>query len=448
MITLDFTNVMSNGQGKEGLTSDDIDSLKDRLKDIHADIIQRKMREFYFLDLPHQNTEQITLMADNIKATSGYLLLLGIGGSALGPRAILQALKPFYNMKHAPKIFIYDNVDPSTLTPILTLLDLKRTTVNVITKSGSTVETMASFMILIHAMKELHGEQFYKRIIATTDPEKGALREMAVKFGFRTLPVHPDVVGRYSVLSPVGLLCSSVAGININGLLKGARDMIRRCSEADPWENPAYMTASLMYLLQQKKNKNTSVIVPYSDRLKAFSEWYCQLWAESLGKNGMGQTPYPSIGTTDQHSQLQLWIEGPRDKVVTFIKIDDYGYDVPILDSENELKAMSYLKNHTLQQLIKAEQEATELALVNAGIPNIRINVPMIDAYYLGQLFVFFELATAVTGMLYGINPFDQPAVEEGKNLTYGIMGRKGYEAKGQEVLSYREKIQKSKYKI
>ncbi len=442
MITLDFTNMMT----AQGLTPDDINSLKDRLKIIHEDITQRKTREFHFLDLPSENTEQISLMADNVKNTSDFFLLLGIGGSALGPKAILQALKPFYNLKHSPKIFIYDNVDPGTLTAILSIIDLKRTTVNVITKSGSTVETMASFLILMNALKEVHGEKFSKRIIATTDPEKGALREMSAKTGFRTLPVPPDVGGRYSVLSPVGLLSSSVAGINISGLLKGARDMLKKCSDADPWKNPAYMTASLMYLIDKKKGRNISVLLPYSDRLKTFSEWYCQLWAESLGKNGAGQTPYPSLGTTDQHSQLQLWIEGPADKVVTFIKIDDYGSDMLILKEDSG--SMGYLKNHSLGELIKAEQEATELALQKAGVPNMRLNVPMIDAYYTGQIFLFFELVTAVTGLLYGINPFDQPAVEEGKNLTYGIMGRKGYEQKGNEVSNYRDRIQKSRYKI
>lgn len=446
MITLNFINMMADTQKKiDGLTPDDIDSLKDRLKVIHQDIIGRKIPELYFLDLPYQETDSITLMAENIKRTSGYFMLIGIGGSAIGPKALLEALKPFYNHRHTPKVFIYDNADPSTLQSILSIIDLKRTTVNVITKSGTTLETMASFLILQQAMREAHGEEFPKWIIATTDTEKGAMREIATKRGFRTLPIHPHLIGRYSVLSPVGLLLASVAGINIKGLLKGARDMLKRCSKEEAWENPAYMSASLMYLMAQK-GKNISVLLPYSDRLRVFSEWYCQLWAESLGKNGIGQTPYPATGATDQHSQLQLWIEGPKDKVITFIAINDYGYEVPI--PEEDIEPMGYLRNHSLEGLIKAEQEATELALLNAGVPNMRLNIPMIDSYYMGQLILFFELVTAVTGMLYGINPFNQPAVEEGKNLTYGIMGRSGYEDKGLEVVRYREKMQKSRYKI
>jgi glucose-6-phosphate isomerase len=445
MLTLDFTNMMSEAIGGNGLNPNDINSLKEQLRIIHSDIAQRRLPELHFLDLPDQNTEEINAMAHSIRSNSNYFLLLGVGGSALGARALVEALKPLYNLKNYPKIFIYDNVDPATLKSILSIINLNKTTVNVVTKSGSTVETMASFLILTDVLKKTHGDEFSKWIIATTDPEKGILREIAKKEGFKTLPVHPDVVGRFSVLSPVGLLLASVAGINIKGILKGAKDMLMRCTEEDPWKNPAYMCGVLMYLMEQKK-KNISALVPYSDRLKAFSEWYCQLWAESLGKNGMGQTPYPSTGVTDQHSQLQLWIEGPKDKVITFISIEDYGEDIFI--SSQGINALNYLDNHTLGELIRAEQEATELALVKAGVPNMRLNVPIIDSYYLGQLFLFFELVTAVTGMLRGINPFNQPGVEEGKKLTYGIMGREGYEEKGQEVSEYRERLRNSKFKI
>ncbi len=446
MITFDFINMMSEAVGENGLDANDINSLKGRIKDIHADIAKRRLSELYFLDLPDQDTRDINAIANDIRNNSEYFLLLGIGGSALGPRALLEALKPFYNLTHSPKIFIYDNVDPVTLKTILSIIDLKKTTVNVVTKSGSTVETMSSFLILMNALKKIRRKNFSKHIIATTDPEKGILREIAEKEGFRTLPIHPHVVGRFSVLSPVGLLTAAVAGINIKDILKGAKDMFKKCSGEDIWKNPAYICGVLMYLMEEKKKKNISVLLPYSDRLKAFSEWYCQLWAESLGKNNKGQTPYPSTGVTDQHSQLQMWMEGPKDKVITFIDIKNYGGDIAINDEK--IKSLGYLKNHTLEELIRAEREGTELALVKAGMPGMRLNVPQIDCCHMGQLFLFFELVTAVTGMLMGINPFNQPGVEEGKNLTYGIMGRKGYEDKKKEVVEYRKKIKKSKYKI
>ena len=434
----------SEAADSHGLNADDIDSLKDRLKKIHSDITGRQLPEFFFLDLPDQDAGGINPLAEDVRNNSEYFLLLGIGGSALGPRTLLDALKPFYNLKNSPKIFIYDNVDPNTLKSILSIVDLKKTTVNVITKSGSTVETMACFLILMNALKEVHKDEYSKWIIATTDPGKGILREIAEKEGFRTLPVPPNVGGRFSVLSAVGLLPAAVAGVDVKRLLKGAKDMVRKCTEEDMWKNPAYMCGALMYLMGQKKN--ISVLMPYTDRLKAFSEWYCQLWAESLGKDGKGQTPYPSTGVTDQHSQLQLWMQGPKDKVITFIGIEDYGDDISLHD-EN-IKSLGYLRGHSLGELIKAEQEGTGLALVKAGVPNMRLNVPLLDSYYLGQLFVFFELVTAVTGLLDGINPFNQPGVENSKNLTYGIMNREGYEDKKKEVLSYREKIQGSRYKI
>jgi len=447
MLTLDFTNMMSENIGEDcGLTPEDINSLRDKIKEIHSEILQRRPEELYFLDLPDQDIEEIQIIAEGIRSHSEFFLLLGIGGSALGPKALFEALKPFYNLKESPKIFIYDNVDPLTLQSILSMVNLQKTTVNVVTKSGSTLETMSSFLVLLNALKKLHGKDFSKWIIATTDPEKGVLREIAIKEGFRTLPILPQVVGRFSVLSPVGLLLSTVSGINTKAVLKGAKDLSIRCNEESLWENPAYMYGALMYLMNQKRGKNISVLIPYSDRLKAFSEWYCQLWAESLGKNNQGQTPYPSVGTTDQHSQLQLWMEGPADKVITFIRIENYGTDISILPGD--IESLAYLKNHTLGQLINLEQETTELALVKAGRPNLRINIPMIDGYYMGQLFMFFELATTVAGMLYGVNPFNQPGVEEGKNLVYGIMGRKGYETKRKEVEIYRDVIRKSRYRI
>jgi glucose-6-phosphate isomerase len=446
MLTLDFTNMMSEIIGGNGIDTNEINSLEERFYLIHSDIVERRIPELCFLDLVDQDIDEINAIAESIRNNSHYFLLLGIGGSALGPRAILEALKPHYNLKYSPKIFIYDNVDPATLNSILSIINPEKTTVNVISKSGSTVETMTSFLILMDILKKTLGEEYSKWVIATTDPEKGVLREIAEKEGFKTLPIHPHLVGRFSVLSPVGLLPAAVAGINIRGIVKGAKDIFSKCAEGDLWKNPAYICGALMYLMEEKKKKNISVILPYSDRLKAFSEWYCQLWAESLGKNNKGQTPYPSTGVTDQHSQLQLWMEGPRDKIITFIDIKDYGADFSI--SPEDIEALSYLQNHTLGELIRAEQQATELALAKAGMPSMRLRISTIDSYYIGQLFLFFELVTVITGMLHGINPFNQPGVEEGKNLTYGIMGREGYEIKAREVSEYRERRQKSKYRI
>jgi glucose-6-phosphate isomerase len=190
----------------------------------------------------------------------------------------------------------------------------------------------------------------------------------------------------------------------------------------------------------REKQRTIDVMVPYADSLKPLSEWFCQLWAESLGKDNSGLTPYPSLGATDQHSQLQLWIQGPQDKVITFIRTNDFGNDIRIPGVFKDIEGLNYLSGHTLAELMRAEEEATELALAKAGRPNMTIVIPQIDAYHLGQLFYFFELATALTGALMKINPFDQPGVEEGKNLTYGMMGKRGFEAKKKEVEGHRKK--------
>lgn len=434
MLELNFSNMMSEVIGEKGLAEKQVEALREKVAKAHLEITGRKWPELAFIDLKDQDTSAVKEVAGGIRDSSDAFLLLGIGGSALGPKTILEALSPMHNLRKTPKVFIYDNVDPMTLEAVLSLVDLDRTTVNVITKSGSTAETMASFMVLHERLKDPA-----RQLVATTDPKKGNLRKIASKNGMKTLSIPPGVGGRYSVLSPVGLLLAEVIGVSSDELLRGARDMHDRCTEPELWKNPAYMFASLLYLMDTQDKRHINVMIPYSDRLRPLSEWFCQLWAESLGKLGMGLTPYPSIGTTDQHSQLQLWMEGPEDKVIMFIRVKDHGAKVMIPEAFKETET-GYLGGHSLQELINAEEEATELALAQAGRPNMAFSVPQVDAYHLGQLFYFLEIATAFIGFLYGVNPFNQPSVEESKNLTYAMMGRKGYEKRKTEVEQAREK--------
>ncbi len=440
MISLNFANVMEEVVGEKGLSEREMEALRGKGQEALGQMLQRKWPELAFLDLPDGDTEEIKDVALRIKDDSESFLILGIGGSALGPKAILEALSPFHNLRKTPKVFIYDNVDPRSLAGILSVVDLKKTTVNVITKSGSTAETVASFMILWEEMEKVLGKKMTGRIVATTDPEKGNLREIARRYGLASLPIPPGVGGRYSVLSPVGLLLAEVIGVDSRELLKGARDMRQRCLEEDLWKNPALLLSFVLYLLSTEAGRNIDVIIPYADGLRPFSEWFCQLWAESLGKLGMGLTPYPSVGTTDQHSQLQLWVEGPEDKVVIFVRTEDYGVDIKIPHIFEDMEGLGYLCGRSLSELIKAEEESSELALAKAGRPNLTVHMPAIDAYHLGQLFIFFEITTALTGFLLGVNPFNQPGVEEGKRYTYGMMGRAGYEERRLEVEAAREK--------
>ncbi|MEW6003047.1 MAG: glucose-6-phosphate isomerase [Nitrospirota bacterium] len=441
MIELNFSNMMEKVIGVRGLSENIVESFQEKVKEAHKQIKDRRWPELAFIDLLSQDTSKIKRIAKEVIAESENFLILGIGGSALGPRAILEALSPLHNFQKRPKIFIYDNVDPWTLKRILTLTDLKTTTVNVISKSGSTAETAASFMILWDKMGKKLGKNAPRRFIVTTDPERGNLRRIANEEGLRCLDIPPGVVGRYSVLSSVGLLLSEIMGINSKELLKGAEDIHKRCSEPELWKNPAYLFATLLFIMDRKKHRNINIMVSYADSLKSFSEWFCQLWAESLGKGEKGLTPYPSVGVTDQHSQLQLWMEGPHDKVIIFVRINDYGTDLKIPRVFKDIDGFNYLSGHSLSELIKAEEEATELTLAKAGRPSMTVTIPRIDSYHMGQLFHFCELATAFLGFLYGVNPFNQPGVEEGKNLTYGMMGKKGFEAKKKEVEEYRKKL-------
>jgi len=440
MIELNFSNMMEEVIGVSGLPESIIEDFRKKGEEAHKHIQDRLWPGLSFIDLISQDTSEIKKIAQEVRTKSENFLVLGIGGSALGPRAILEALSPFHNLQKIPRVFIYDNVDPKTLKNMLSLVDLKTASVNVISKSGSTAETVAAFMILWDEMKKVLGRDASKRFIATTDPEKGNLRKIVNEEGLKSLAIPQGVGGRYSVLSPVGLLLSEVIGIDADELLMGAKDIQKKCSDAELWKNPAYLFGTLLYLMDREKNRTIDIMMAYADGLKPFTEWFCQLWAESLGKQGRGLTPYPSVGSTDQHSQLQLWIEGPQDKVLIFIRINDYSVDMQIPDVFQNMEGLSYLSGHTLSELIKAEEEATELALAKAGRPSMTITVPQIDAYHMGQLFHFLELATAFTGLLYEMNPFNQPGVEEGKNLTYGMMGKKGFEAKRKEVEDHREK--------
>jgi len=445
MIELNYSNMMYEVIGRMGLYEGHIVALREKIIKAHDYFVHKKWPGIAFMDLPSQDTREIKETGKWVRERFSDFLILGIGGSALGPRAILEALSPFHNLLRKPRVFIYDNVDPRTLRHILSLLNLKKTAVNVITKSGSTAETMASFMVLWEELSKAV-KNASERFIATTDPYTGNLKTIAIKKSFRTLSIPRDVVGRYSVLSPVGLLLAEVIGIDSREMLEGARDIQIRCSEPDVWKNPAYLFGSLIYLMESKEKRNINVIMPYADSLKALSEWFCQLWAESLGKFRVGITPYPSLGTVDQHSQLQLWMDGPDDKVVIFLRIEDYGTDIRIPAVFEDIEGISYLGGHLFSELIKAEEESTELALAKNSRPNMTIKVPSIDPYHMGQLFYFFEVATVFTCLLYGVNPFNQPGVEEGKRYTYGMMGKKGFEDKRDEVIKARQ--QKDRFRL
>jgi glucose-6-phosphate isomerase len=326
-------------------------------------------------------------------------------------------------------------------------LDLKRTLFNVVSKSGETAETMAQFVVVRdRLLRELGAVDYKRHLLITTDPRQGVLRQIVNDEGFRALAIPPGVGGRFSVLTPVGLFPAAAAGIDVEELLAGAVHMDERGkAAASAVTDPALALAGALWAMATRHAKSILVMMAYCDRLAATADWFCQLWAESLGKAKdvrgrtveWGQTPVRALGAADQHSQLQLYVEGPRDKVVVFLRVEDHGASVDIPTTYQDLEGIGYLGGHSLGELLNAEQRATELALAKRGRPTAALELPVVNPFTLGQVLYLFEMATAAVGLLAGIEPFDQPGVEEGKRLAYGLMGRPGFEAGRDEVAAW-----------
>jgi glucose-6-phosphate isomerase len=448
-IRFDYNNMMARSIGKEeGFKDKELISCYPLALKAFEEVQKNRGKGMTaWMDLPYNQgeiVEDILLTAQQIRAKFNYFVVLGIGGSALGPMAAGQALTHLrYNelrrsKRKGPKFYVEDNIDPERMKALLDVIDVKKAMFNVITKSGATSETMAQLLIIYDLLKKELGDEAKEHIIATTDREKGNLIKIAKREGFKAYYIPDGVGGRFSELCPVGLLPAAVLGIDIKQMLQGAADMDELCRRQEVDKNPALMAALLSYLCM-KKGKNISVMMPYADSLKYIADWYCQLWGESLGKSvdnevNVGQTPVKALGVTDQHSQIQLYTEGPYDKVVTFITVGKYRARVPIARGFEDIPDVSFLGGYTLNELIQAERVATEYALSKAGRLNNTILLPKVNAYTIGQLMYFFEMQTAYCGAMLNINAYNQPGVEEGKKATYALLGRKGYEDKKREL--------------
>ncbi len=388
--------------------------------------------------------DQSVKYASRAKGKFDDIVILGIGGSALGPIAMRTALRPSgWNMlsekarEGFPRLHVLDNVDPDTIASLLARLDLSRSLFIVTSKSGGTAETMSQFLI-VHDSLEKKSLKVTDHIVFVTDPAQGALRPLAQKLGVEALDIPPSVGGRFSVLTPVGTLPAALIGIDVTQLLAGAADMVTRCSSDKLSENPAGAYATLQWLADTRHGKVVNVFMPYSDPLRDFADWFVQLWAESLGKHlsdqsSVGQTPLPALGATDQHSQVQLFMEGPKNKVVTFVSVKERNADVTMPHAFADVKELGYLGGHSLGELIDIEQRATAGALAKRGRPNLTIHLDRVDAWHVGGLIMLLELATAYAGQLYGIDAFNQPGVELGKQFAYALLGRPGSEAAKKE---------------
>jgi len=455
MLKLDYSNCLAERIGpSHGLDAAFLDSRGEAAKAILAltGKLQasrgkgwERWRELAFEPM---RSAHLGAVNDAVAACTGKfdtMVVLGIGGSALGNIALHHALNhPLHNYLPAPerpgpRVFIVDNVDPVLFGSVLDMCErqeggLGRTLFNVVSKSGETAETAAQFMVIRDKLRSLFGDAHRDRVVAVTDPARGTMREICEREGYITMPVPDGVGGRFSVLSPVGLFSAAMTGIDIDGLLRGAADMDVVCTGSDLSQNPAAMLAILLVELGQSKGKTNHVIMPYSNSLYSLADWFRQLWAESLGKQKdlqgntvfAGFTPIKALGTTDQHSQVQLYREGPNDKVIGMLEVETFDRDVKI-PAGLGVPALSYLEGKSFAGLINAEKRATEYALVESERPNFTLRFPSIDAYHVGQFLNLWQITTAYAGLLLNIDAYDQPAVELGKQATFGLMGREGY---------------------
>ncbi len=452
-VTVDYNNMTEKFLGEKGFSDKKLASYASRANAAYRYVKENRGKDELFMgwtELPYNQKEivaDILQTAKDVRKKFQYFVVLGIGGSALGPIMAFNALCHLhYNdlpkfKRKGPKFYVEDNVDPVRMRDLLDVIEPDKTCFNVISKSGATSETMAQYLIILDQLTKA-GVNVKDNVIFTTDAKKGNLKKISDELGGIKSYVLPDGVGgRFSQLSPVGLLPAAVLGIDINGLLAGAAYMDSICNKPAMRHNPALMSAVLQ-VAAMEDGKNIGVMMPYSDNLKYLADWYCQLWAESLGKNetldgqpcNVGQTPVKALGATDQHSQVQLYTEGPFDKVTTFLSLKKYGCEMPIPHGCENIPDVSFLGGHTMEELIQAENAATAYALTKAGRMNYTVWVPELNAFTLGQLLFMFELQTAYAGAMFNINTFNQPGVEEGKKATFALLGKAGYEAKKTEL--------------
>jgi len=430
-IDLDFAHMMYPVIAG-GPADDEWQSLAARFAQVHEEVARDAAKGRYgFAEIDAQAAEHDRVLAFARERAGLYddIVVLGIGGSALGAIALRTALLDSdWNARSAgarggrPRLHVFDNVDPRTIVARLDALDLARTLFLCISKSGGTAETMAQYLV-VRARLDAASLPAAKHLVFITDPSKGLLRPLAEREGIPAFSVPANVGGRYSVFSPVGTLPAALVGIDTTALLAGAREIVLRAASNNVAVNSAGAFALLQWRAHARHGQGIHVMMPYSDALRDIAPWFSQLWAESLGKvdtSGahVGPTPVAALGATDQHSQIQLYMEGPADKTLTFLAERERAVDLPIPQPPEGLQELAYLGGHTFGALLDAERRATAGALAQAGRPNMTITVDRVDARGVGALLMFFMHATVYAGSLYHVNPLDQPGVEAGKVLA------------------------------
>ncbi len=386
------------------------------------------------------DVKNIKALADRMRGDSDVLVSIGIGGSYLGARAVIEAL----GEGDGPEVlFAGNSLSAHEHTKVLKKLEGKQFSVNAISKSGTTTEPAVAFRLFRDLLEKTVGkDEAKKRIVATTDAKKGALRKFATEEGYDTLVIADDIGGRYSVLSPVGLLPIAVAGIDIDALLAGAKDTAAATNAVDVTKNPAYFYAAARNLLY-RKGYTTEIFASFEPRLHYVAEWWKQLTGESEGKSHIGLFPASVDLTTDLHSMGQWIQQGRRNIIETFVIVDGGEPGLAVPGAENDLDELGYLQGQPMSEVNKAAYQATALAHHDGGVPNSTVHLETLDAYSLGALLYFFERAIGVSGYLMGINPFNQPGVEAYKTNMFALLGKPKFEQATADVKARMEKLPK-----
>lgn len=432
-IKVDFKNAR--------LLEKDIMKYAKQVSDIHKNLHEKALDENEFcgwIDLPSnydkQEFENIKKAAKKIQIDSDILLVIGIGGSYLGARAVIESLtNSFYNLqtkenrKFPQILYVGNNLSPNYLTDLMDYISDKDISINVISKSGTTTEPAIAFRVFREIMETKYSlKEARSRIYVTTDANKGALKELAKKEKYTTFIIPDNVGGRYSVLTAVGLLPIATAGINIDELMEGAKIAQDRYLDDNLKYNECYKYAVVRNILYEKE-KNIELLVTYEPKMHYFIEWWKQLFGESEGKELKGIYPSGAEFTTDLHSLGQYIQEGRRNLFETIINIEKIENDIVIKSEEDNLDNLNYLEGKSLDYINKKAMEGTISAHVDGDVPNIVINIDRLDANHIGQLIYFFELACAMSGSILGVNPFNQPGVEKYKTNMFKLLGKPGY---------------------
>lgn len=390
-----------------------------------------------------EEIRRILEVSEEVRQEAEAFVVIGIGGSYLGAKAVIEALGPSFPLvdsgngagRRSPWVlFAGHNLSAKYLEDLIELIDGKSLYVNVISKSGTTTEPGLAFRLLRRHLVDRYGRKgAARRILSTTDAAKGALRRLSDQEGYRTFIIPDDVGGRYSVLTPVGLLPVAVAGASIEDLLAGARSMMGPCSLPGIFENPAALYAAGRNLLSSK-GYHTEILVTYEPRLQALAEWWKQLYGESEGKEGKGIFPASAVFTTDLHS-LGQWIQqGPRTIFETLLHICEEGSSLRVPEDPDVQDGLEYLAGRPWTEIQEKACAGTRIAHHEGGVPIFSVEMPRLNAYYLGQLLYLFEKACGLSGYLLGVNPFDQPGVEAYKQNVFALLGRPGSEARSREL--------------